>query len=184
MASFDLSRIIREHHSLVTNGLSLYRVFHDATLTGDGTSAIPLSVVSSGGGGSCAFFPEILNNSSQNANYHVALGGSSQSRTDPVHTQSPLPVDGIFSSLYVRINDTLLDGVSLVVTFVVNGNPTNLTVSVPDASVPGLWSDIAHSVVVSAGDLVQIKVSVIGPDTNSPCFVNDGDIATSVAFSS
>jgi hypothetical protein len=72
-------------------------------------------------------------------------------------TQVALPRAGTLSGLYFHSWNFQSGSGPLVLTLMVNGSPTALTLTVPTSAGVGTWSDTIHSVSVNAGDKVSIK---------------------------
>lgn len=87
-----------------------------------------------------------------------------QAQTTPI--QYRVPRNGTFQGMRVRHNDPRGNGNAIVYTLRVNGTPTTLTVSLASNAADG--SDLVNSVVVSAGDLIDIEVTKASGVGTSP----------------
>lgn len=86
---------------------------------------------------------------------YLTLGSGSLAQTTPI--QHRLPRGGTLKSLYIHHNSPGGNGNAIVYTVRINGVATLLTVSLASTGADG--SDLANSVVVSAGDLIDIEVA-------------------------
>ncbi|MCB7130355.1 MAG: hypothetical protein J3T61_12550, partial [Candidatus Brocadiales bacterium] len=85
--------------------------------------------------------------------------------------QIPWPIGGTFSKLYFRSQTTQSINGTFDVTLRVNGVDSALTLSVPTAALLGIFSDPTNSVVVVAGDLINL-VGINNGSANSCKWVN------------
>jgi hypothetical protein len=83
-----------------------------------------------------------------------------------VVVQIVAPYAGTLRDFYVRHNNTDGNGNDIVYTVRVNGVATAVTVTLASTSADG--SDLANSVAVAAGDLVDIEVTKAASVGNSP----------------
>ncbi len=100
--------------------------------------------------------------SSSNPRFFALAGGGVYTATVSL-ARTPMPIGGVISKLYVTTNPVLTAG-SYKIELVVNGSvDANFTATVSSGG--STASDTTHSVNVSAGDLVEWKVTPTGtPD--------------------
>ena len=124
------------------------------------TKAYVESVVGGGGGPSPAYFCAGGNNSSAAATsitHFSALNGDSSGNFTESIMGSICPLTGTLKNLRVRAGLNTETTGSTVFTILVNGVATALTVSIP-ASSTSVVSDTTHTVAVTAGDRITLKV--------------------------
>jgi len=100
--------------------------------------------------------------STANPRFFALAGGGVYTATVSL-ARTPMPIGGVISNLYVKTNPVLTAG-SYKIELVVNGSvDANFTATVSSGG--STASDTTHSVNVSAGDLVEWKVTPTGtPD--------------------
>jgi hypothetical protein len=81
--------------------------------------------------------------------------------------QNVVPANGTLSRLYVRTSSTQPSDGSLTITLRVGGADTSVVILIAANSVAGIFSDIAHSASVTAGQLVNLKAVNASPGTAS-----------------
>ena len=74
-----------------------------------------------------------------------------------------IPFDGVIKNFYFSTNENSLDAGETVATVCINGVATDITITIPFGET-GTYSDLVHTANVSAGDFVQIRVTVGGTE--------------------
>ena len=133
-------------------GAALSDVYYTCTFTGT-TAGQSLITGGSGAGAS----------STTVNNYGACMGVAAFSATEVV--SQCMPTSGSISHLYCSQNTALSSG-SYAITLYVNGSPSALTATLGTGGTTA--NDVAHSVAISAGDLVEIAcVPSFAPQPNA-----------------
>lgn len=77
-----------------------------------------------------------------------------------IGSQNGMPIPGTFKNWYIRIRSNTIDG-DTVFTFRKNGVSQPITITVGALAV-GLFSDLAHSFEINAGDLISVQIVTAG----------------------
>lgn len=75
-----------------------------------------------------------------------------------VARENVIPDEGVIQNCFIRVNGTQSSNGSLDAAILVNGNLSEIEISVPSSSTAGVYSDTTHSASVSAGDTVTWRL--------------------------
>ncbi len=155
-----------DSNDLRWHGGGLGKVSHDDTLIGDGTTANPLSVISSG-----AVF-SLSRGWGGGINPDVTTYNDTEGTVESVETNvgNIMPIAGTIRNLFIDIYDAQIDSGTVVFTLIHNGSSTSVTVGPMDVDSNAIASDVTHSFPVSAGDRISLQSAVTGGTTNQTKF--------------
>ncbi len=89
---------------------------------------------------------------------YVSGGHGTPFGNTAIARENVMPDGGEIKNCFIRVNGTQSSSGSLDATILVNGNPSEIEISVPSSSPTAVYSDTAHSTGVSAGDTVTWRL--------------------------